>query len=166
MALFSQMANALRYIHANLITHDDVKPENIVWSTELRRAVLIDFGAALDYNTVPASFFNPSGTPPYVPPEFLQKIKHAKGDIWALGLVMLFALRHISLPDGGWHLPAVTAEDGPDRQRLRQWFEQIGQLRAELTTAEPLIYRMLDPDLGARINSSDLVQQLQAINEP
>ena len=42
--ILQQIADALAFIHVRRMTHDDATPENIMWSPEDRRAVLIDFG--------------------------------------------------------------------------------------------------------------------------
>ena len=157
--LWKQMASALAFLHENSVTHDDVKPDNIMWDGEHRHAVLIDFGAALDYAEQPMKPFNASGTPPYVPPEFLQRHKCDAGDVWALGIVMLFALGHITLPDGNWLLPAVF-EDGAARQELLAWLEMLENLRKSLSGGEILLAQMLDANPTTRISSSELTRQL------
>ncbi|KAJ1543362.1 hypothetical protein HK405_009325, partial [Cladochytrium tenue] len=153
--LWKQMASALAHLHARSITHDDVKPDNIVWSPEQRRAVLIDFGAALNHKVLPPDYFHPSGTPSYAPPEFLLRRKDPKGDIWGLGIVVLFALRHIALPDGEWLLPA-TFEDGPARHDMLRWLEEINCLQQRLAASSPLVSEMLRENPDARIDSSEL----------
>ncbi|KAH8878943.1 kinase-like protein [Thozetella sp. PMI_491] len=158
--LWKQMAGALSHIHARSIIHDDVKPENIVWSPEQKHAVLIDFGAALDFNVLPTDFFNPSGTPNYAGPDFLSKKKGPKGDIWALGVTILFAYRYIKLPDGEWLLPAVW-DEGKPREEMLEWLEQIETLRKETESVMPLISDMLNPDQDARIGSAELVKRLE-----
>lgn len=62
------------------------------------RFVLIDFGAAFYLKDAPE--FNPSGTPSYVAPEFLQRHRGKEMDVWALGMTMLWALGRMELPDG------------------------------------------------------------------
>ncbi len=149
------MAGAVAHLHARSIIHDDVKPENIVWSPEHKHGVLVDFGAALNRKTLPEGFFNPSGTPPYAPPEFLQKQKVPGGDIWSLGVAMLFCFRYIRLPDGEWLLPAVW-DDGADRLQMLQWLESIDEMRKKVVGDRPLLSEMLAPDPAARIDSLDL----------
>ncbi len=154
------MASALAHLHARSIIHDDIKPENIMWSAEHKRGVLIDFGAALNQNVLSNGYFNPSGTPSYAGPDFLNKIKGPKGDIWSLGITILFSLQYICLPDGEWLLPAVW-ETGPDRVQMLTWLEEIEQIRNGLAEAMPLISRMLQADSNLRIGSIELLQQLE-----
>lgn len=162
-AIMTQMAGALAYIHELSITHDDVKPENIMWDEA--HAVLIDFGAALDFAAAPTAeaLFTPSGTPPYAPPEFLQRRKvHAAGDVWALGVVLLFARRRIPLPDGNWFLPSVF-ENGSPREEMLAWLCEIARLRKSLQDQpgeDAVVAEMLEEQPEARISSSELVHRL------
>ncbi|KAL5869367.1 hypothetical protein ACKVWC_010113 [Pyricularia oryzae] len=89
------IGRALNYMHSRNRTHNDVKPANILYSRE-RGAVLIDMGLS----TPTRSPGNAAGTPYYVPPEFLgQKLRGPAGDVWALGVTMLYALKKLPLPD-------------------------------------------------------------------
>ena len=150
-SILRQMSSALAYLQAKSIVHDDVKPENMIWSNEHNRAVLVDFGAAFDLMT-PQEHFEPSGTPSYVPPEFLNKRKSDKGDIWALGIVMLFALGTITLPNGAWFLPSVFHE-GDDQRQMKDWLEAIARFTREVAETQPLVVQMLEADPDERISS-------------
>ena len=154
-----QMASALAYLHASSVTHDDVKPDNIMWDMPQQRCVLIDFGAAMNCTVQPIEAFNPSGTPPYVPPEFLRRQKSSAGDVWALGIVMLFALRYVPLPDGNWLLPAVF-EDIAVQQEMLDWLAEIERLRKGLAETRGLLAEMLETDPESRVSASDLVHRL------
>ncbi|KAI0121333.1 kinase-like domain-containing protein [Xylariales sp. AK1849] len=156
--IWSQMASGLAYLHSMSIIHDDVKPDNIMWSGEHKRSVLIDFGAAL--LNMPEGYFNPSGTPSYAPPEFLSQKKGAKDDIWALGITMLFAFGYTPLPRGGWLLPAVWDAANNARLSMLQWLAQVEQLRDVMKRDNPLAAAMLDADPDARISSSELHKRL------
>lgn len=154
-----QLASALAHIHAHGIVHDDVKPDNIMWaSVPTSRAVLIDFGAALNLAHLPS--FNPSGTPSYVPPEFLDKRKGVEGDIWGLGVVMLFVWGNVTLPDGDWLLPGVWDEGGD--VKMRQWLGIIGTLTAQERAKGGILGHMLEEDPDKRIRSDELVTRLAA----
>ena len=131
-----------------------------MWSSEREHSVLIDFGAALV--DVPEGSFTPSGTPNYVAPEFLHKVKSAKGDIWALGITMLFAFDYIALPDGEWVLPAVWDEPSDARNEMLLWLSEIEKLRGRLSNDKPLLVSMLEKDPEARMCSLDLSQALEA----
>ena len=154
--LSRQMISALAFLHERAIIHDDVKPHNILWSAGNSKATLIDFGAAL----LPQWTFSPSGTPAYVAPEFLDRAKDPKGDIWALGVTMAFARRCVPLPEGEWFLPDVF-EQGAARDALLAWLESLRAVRAKLERdGHALNASMLEEDLARRPSSGDLAAQL------
>ncbi|KAG8167811.1 hypothetical protein KVR01_003500 [Diaporthe batatas] len=161
ITLWKQMSSALAHLHTNSITHDDVKPDNIMWDPSAQHAVLIDFGAALNHNILPADWFNPSGTPPYAPPEFLHRGKGNAGDVWALGVTMLFAFKYISLPDGNWILPHIF-EDQMVLEEMKSWLTEVeGWRRILLGRHDDLLAEMLDPDPDNRIVAAELELQLK-----
>lgn len=87
------MTDAINFIHRKGITHNDIKPFNIAYSRE-RRAVLLDFGLATTGSV------HSNGTRWYVPPEYATRgTRGPPGDIFALGVVLLFLLRKIPLPE-------------------------------------------------------------------
>ena len=155
-SILRQMSSALAYLRTKSLVHDDVKPEDMIWSNEHNRAVLIDFGAAFDLKTprkhFPQEPFDPSGTPSYVPPEFLNKRKSDKGDLWALRIVMLFALGTTTLPNRAWFLPSVFRE-GDDQRQMKDWLQAIGRLTRQVAENQPLVVKMLETDPDARISS-------------
>ncbi|KAK6085806.1 serine threonine protein kinase [Seiridium cupressi] len=159
--IWRQMASALSYLHSLSIIHDDVKPDNIMWSREDQNSVLIDFGAALV--KMPENCFNPSGTPNYAPPEFLHRKKHARGDIWGLGITMLFAFGYVPLPNGQWTLPIALEEGTEAHKEMSAWLAQVAQLRVELVESKPLVVAMLDADPDARIGSGELSRRLETV---
>lgn len=159
--ILRQMACALSHLHSLRLLHDDVKPENIIWDPVGSRAVLIDFGAALNLAVLPDGYFNPSGTPNYAAPEFLDKRKDAngKGDVWALGIVMLFLWAHVKLPDGDWLLPG-TWDEGGDIE-MRQWLGEVNRLGQVERKQGTVLGEMLQEDPAERIGSADLVRRLR-----
>jgi serine/threonine protein kinase len=56
------MASALAFFHRNGITHNDIKPGNILFSPA-RGAVLIDFGLSSDSTHTSAAATQTAGTP-------------------------------------------------------------------------------------------------------
>lgn len=156
--ILRQMADALSHLHARRLVHDDVKPENIMWDRLQSRAVLIDFGAALDYGKLPQTYFNPSGTPSYAPPEFLQGRKGPEGDIWALGIVMLFVWGHIELPHGEWLLPGVWDEGGDIE--MKTWLDVVDKLGESERKQGAILGNMLKKDPEDRIGSLEIMQRL------
>ncbi|KAJ3957880.1 hypothetical protein N0V92_005557 [Colletotrichum tropicale] len=160
--LWKQMSSALAYTHSKSIIHDDVKPQNIVWDEKRKHAVLIDFGAALvNPESLPEGGWTPSGTPPYAPPEFFEKKKCQAGDVWALGVTMLFAFGDIPLPDGAWILPHVF-ENEDVKDEMMQWLLKIDIMRKSLDSGVDgsLLAQMLQQSPGERIGSDELARRL------
>lgn len=122
--------------------------------------MLVDFGAVLNLAVVPNDYFNPSGTPSYVPPEFLNKRKGPAGDVWALGVVMLFVWGYMRLPDGEWLLPGVWDEGGD--VEMRAWLDEVRDLKERWCKERPVLEEMLNEDPKERISSADLAYKTTA----
>lgn len=162
--LWKQMSSALAYLHALNIIHDDVKPDNIMWCRDTQSGVLIDFGAAI---VLPlGSYFNLSGTPNYAAPEYLDRRKSEKSDVWGLGITMIFALGYVPLPDGEWILPYALKEERSDhRKDMLAWLTKVETLRLGLLKSNPLIAEMLHASPSRRIDSHRLSLQLEQTQE-
>ncbi|KAF1910994.1 kinase-like domain-containing protein, partial [Ampelomyces quisqualis] len=81
-----QTALALKHLHDRKIMHRDIKPGNILLSDDHQTARLCDFGHAHIGGN-----WRGGGTEWYIPPEVLTiGTFDAAGDIWALGITMLF----------------------------------------------------------------------------
>lgn len=158
------MSSVLAHLHNTCsFIHDDVKPDNIIWDPQSRNSVLIDFGAALNRKALPEDFFNPSGTPPYAPPEYLQRRKGMGGDVWALGVTMLFAFGCLPLPDGGWILPEVFVKEEVRREMVT-WLGEVEGWRRTLAGGEKgLLAETLEADPVKRIGSKELACRLGGI---
>ncbi|KAL8310383.1 hypothetical protein RB597_010300 [Gaeumannomyces tritici] len=151
------MASALHYVHRNSVAHNDIKPGNILYS-DTRGAVLIDFGLSSDSPETAAKFLA-AGTPWYIPPEFLAELSPSRGfpgDVWALGVVQLFLLGLLPLPEitTEWRISHVVGPKGPDRDRAREtmikWLEQVDHARESLAREAP----------GADANTDNIVRQM------
>jgi serine/threonine protein kinase len=100
------MARALQYLRVKKIKHNDIKPANILYSGE--KAVLIDFGLGT-FDGAPTSR---GGTPWYVAPEYRYTgNRGGPSDMWALGIVMLYLLKRLALPDAGVEVPSWPIKD-------------------------------------------------------
>lgn len=174
--ILRDIANALHYIHGRNLLHNDIKPSNILYSTE-EGATLCDFGLATYTREAPAL----GGTPYYVPPEFIgRKIRGAPSDIWALGVTMLYVLRKIALPEsrGGrahpkrlWWLIADLNRAGGNRMQqsitavsqMQTWLGEIAEARSRLNPRdriEKLVGEMLVPNPRQRISVAQVLEAM------
>ena len=82
-------------MHERGLLYNDLKADNTMYDPQSRRTVLIDFGLAYPENM---RYFVGGGTPCYVCPEYINRERHQVSDIWSLGILMMFALSLIELP--------------------------------------------------------------------
>jgi calcium/calmodulin-dependent protein kinase I len=88
------ISNALKYCHEKGIVHRDLKPENLLYDSEKEDAIIkiADFGLAklVDDNTMMKTA---CGTPGYVAPEVLKKMRYTyKVDMWSVGVILYILL--------------------------------------------------------------------------
>ena len=82
---FSQVVNAVYFLHKNNLVHRDIKPENILLNGD--KIKLCDFGWCCETNINNRKSF--CGTFEYMAPEIIKDIPYGKPvDIWALGILL------------------------------------------------------------------------------
>ena len=82
---FSQVVNAVFFLHKNNLVHRDIKPENILLNGD--KIKLCDFGWCCETNYNNRKSF--CGTFEYMAPEIIKEIPYGKPvDIWALGILL------------------------------------------------------------------------------
>ncbi|KAG9304946.1 hypothetical protein G9A89_003115 [Geosiphon pyriformis] len=95
--VFSQIFNAVKYLHDQNITHRDLKPENILMANKSTLTIKIsDFGLAKILGNSDGVMTTLCGTPTYVAPEILQPKRDRsytnKVDMWSLGVILYVCL--------------------------------------------------------------------------
>ena len=117
--VLGDMASALAFVHESGVAHNDIKPGNILFSAA-RGTVLIDFGLSTD-NARDSGVAQTAGTPWYIPPEFMENPTEGRGqlgDVWALGVVMLYLHRLLPIPERGteWQIWQVASRANPEAE--------------------------------------------------
>lgn len=89
LTIAQQIAVTLDYIHTQGVVHRDLKPANILINQE-RRALLFDFGAALDRQMAGQEEEGIYGTPSFLAPEQIrnQTTVDGRADLYALGIIL------------------------------------------------------------------------------
>jgi len=90
--LFKQVLEAIKYCHDNMISHRDIKADNVLVKNK-GEVKLIDFGfSTLSKTNQLLDLF--CGTPYYMPPEITCRKEYigTNTDIWSLGVLFYFML--------------------------------------------------------------------------
>lgn len=160
--VLGDMASALDYLATQNISHNDIKPANILYDGA-RGAVLIDFGIASFMGGEECS----GGTAWYVPPEF-QNPKHrlkqpgSERDIFALGVTLLYLLNKTPLPERvGCRFDLwKVEEDANEASQMRAWLDEVRRMSSQLQDGgiELLVKQMVREDAAERMSPELLLK--------
>ncbi|EHK42540.1 serine threonine protein kinase [Trichoderma atroviride IMI 206040] len=159
--IFKDVSSALKYLANKGIAHNDIKPSNIAYSAT-RGAVLLDFGIASSSNELSGG-----GTPWYLPPEFITSSGRCPaGDIWAFGVVMLYILRKIQLPESkeSWNINDVRNNSSAAKNEMKKWLAMIIKTRNGLDKTSPIeyaTYLMLDENPATRMTARGIQNTIE-----
>ena len=161
--LVEHMSLALGAAHELGIVHRDVKPENMILSSDSSEfcAKLVDFGIAKSTGLAlsTASLTLPGmliGTPCYMSPEQLANASHVdeRSDVWSLGVVTYWALTGRLPFKADTFAEAVQALAHPH-------FTPPSELRADLPPELDVWFgKVLNVDVNARVPSVDLMNRM------
>jgi len=88
--LFAQLADAVEHMHKHLVSHSDLKPENISYDPIKNTIKIFDFGLSqtLAPGTLSSNFV---GSPLYMAPEvlFREKYNPYAADVWSLAMLFI-----------------------------------------------------------------------------
>ncbi|UKZ53881.1 hypothetical protein TrVGV298_007683 [Trichoderma virens] len=158
--ILRDVSSAFTYMVSQSISHNDIKPHNITYSPQ-RGSVLIDFGMATlnqDKDT--------GGTPWYLPPDMLDGNRRGfAGDVWALGITMLYILGKIGLPErimDGWSIHSLSTPGDPSRKKMEEWLEFVALKKSQLdqeNVLESIVFKMLDWNGESRITAEGILAE-------
>lgn len=136
---FSQLINAIGYIHSKGVGHRDIKPENILLSAD-GDLKIADFGLAtlFEYQGKRKNNTTMCGSPPYIAPEVLNASSHGYyadlADIWSCGIV-LFVLLAGNTP---WSRPVEGVDEFGHPTEFSEYVGSNGRPDDELWQGLPL----------------------------
>ena len=114
---FSQIADALAYMHEKRVMHRDLKPAN-VFVTETNHVKLGDLGVGRHFSSKTDMVHSTVGTPYYMSPECIQgKTGYDfKSDLWSLGCSKVAS----TLPEDSSPICLPGPSEGSGRSHARR----------------------------------------------
>jgi serine/threonine protein kinase len=144
------LLDAVQYLHNNQIKHRDIKPDNLIISSKIKKLTLIDFGTSKYFRrgrretkSVPKSTI--VGSPYYAPAEQWEGETSEISDIFSIGRTMYFML---------------TGEHPPDSPYKRLDFK--GKKISKVL--EEIVIKAAEPEIRDRYSSvSEIIKYLNVI---
>jgi len=137
---FEDLCCALSVVHAKGCLHCDVKPDNVMLSSDNgeHKAILMDFGLNIDLSSM--SDASPRGTVMYAAPEMLAGEQiDARADIYSLGIALLEVITG-ELPFKGQGLPDLLSGKASNEAMARALSKvqaPYQQVIAQMTAPDP-----------------------------
>jgi serine/threonine protein kinase len=115
--LLQDILEVLSFVHQKQVIHRDIKPSNIIRREHDGKVVLIDFGAVkqvtnqvVDDNSMASPHTVIVGTPGYMPGEQLRGSPRTSSDVYAVGMIAIYALTGLNPALGQLPEDDATAE--------------------------------------------------------
>ncbi|KAG8170227.1 hypothetical protein KVR01_000972 [Diaporthe batatas] len=166
IAIITQIASAIAYLHSNSVTHRDLKPANIlIRSREPLEIAVSDFGVSKQGESAMATVI---GTHYYMAPEVLARLfddddhktkYNNKSDIWSLGIVA------VELINGMLPTLGVTTWEILDLSYARAMAESCDKLLASCGNKDfaRLVREMLSWDPNARPTAAECFKRASSL---
>ena len=147
---FSQVVNAVYFLHKNNLVHRDIKPENILLNGD--KIKLCDFGWCCETDSNNRKSF--CGTFEYMAPEIINEIPYGKPvDIWALGILLYELYYGISPFNSNKQNEEQTKEIINNIMQNKLFFDR----KSIAYDMKDLIIHMLDNDVKRRYTIDEVV---------
>lgn len=131
--ILADISSALAYIAKEGIVHNDIKANNILYGGRGTPvgAILIDFGLGRKIDQEAED--RGGGSPWYIAPEYPLSARGSMADVWSLGVVMLYVMGKIPLPEMEPEWKIQNAQHVPEAVAMKQaWNQKIESQRKGL----------------------------------
>jgi len=95
LEILLQLVDGMDTVHSAHFSHNDLKPENIIYNPETKTAHILDFGLSTEVTDQDGNITECCGSPLYMAPEVITQTKRHNpfiSDVWSLGLIFYFML--------------------------------------------------------------------------
>jgi len=154
--ILKKLMEAISYCHSMGIAHRDIKPDNILFSSNsnsVAQMKLADFGQASSFSPGQGSMQGIMGTPYYVAPEVLGgKDYNEKVDVWSAGVILYIMLSGVP--------PFVgeTAQEIFEAVLCGRLLFPSDRWISISHSAKDLIRRMLSRDVTKRLSANQVLE--------